>query len=147
MFSKQDKRPAGPASAPGESIRRQPKIASVISEGLVVTGGMTSEGEVHIDGRVFGDVRVARLTLGEAGMIEGSIVADTVELRGRVVGPIIGKVVRLFASSQIEGDITHDQLSVETGADFQGRSLKLQRPPAAPQMEADIISLNSAAAE
>ncbi|HUO22467.1 MAG TPA: polymer-forming cytoskeletal protein [Caulobacteraceae bacterium] len=131
MFSKQDSRPgAGKATATPESSRRQPKVASVISEDLVVSGGLTSEGEVHVEGKVHGDVRVARLTLGETGVVEGSVVADTVDIRGTVIGPITGKVVRLFAASHVEGDVTHDQLSVETGAYFEGRSLKLQRPPA-----------------
>ncbi len=105
-------------------------MAALISEDLTVNGGMVSEGEVHIDGKVCGDVKVARLTLGEGGMIEGAVTAETVEIRGKVVGPITAKLVRLFASSHVDGDITHEQLAMETGAYFQGRSLKLQRPAA-----------------
>jgi cytoskeletal protein CcmA (bactofilin family) len=134
-------------AAPTEQSRRTPKVASVVSEDLTVQGNLISEGEVHIDGKVLGDVKVARLTLGESGMIEGSVTAETVELRGKVVGPITAKQVRLFASSHTEGDITHEQLAMETGAHFQGRSLKLQRPaPSAPQLTSGVISINPAAA-
>ena len=143
MFSKQDKRPtptkALPAPMVAETARRGPKVASVISEDLEMSGGMTSEGEVHIDGKVRGDVKVARLTLGEAGVIDGSITAEMVELRGTVNGPITAKVVRLFSSSRVEGDITHDQLAIESGAHFQGRCVKLQLP-ADPAQEPELVS-------
>jgi cytoskeletal protein CcmA (bactofilin family) len=152
MFSKQDKRPIQgkptmTSTAPTEPIRRTPKVASVISEDLTIQGNLVSEGEVHIDGTVQGDVKVARLTLGETGLIEGSVTAETVEIRGKVVGPITAKLVRLFASSHIEGDITHEQLAMENGAHFQGRSLKLQRPAAStPQLTSGVIALSPAAA-
>jgi cytoskeletal protein CcmA (bactofilin family) len=71
---------------------------------------------------------VARLTIGETGHIEGSIYAELVEVRGRVVGAITSKQVRLYGTSYVDGDITHEQLAMETGAYFQGRSLKFQRP-------------------
>jgi cytoskeletal protein CcmA (bactofilin family) len=34
----------------------------------------------------------------------------------------------------VEGDITHEQLAIETGAFFQGRSLRLQRAAPQPQI-------------
>lgn len=157
MFSKQQQpakrtargKPAVlPPLAAESQARRSPKVASLVSEDLVVTGGLASEGEAHIDGKVIGDVKVSRLTLGEAGQVEGSITGEMVEIRGRVAGPITAKLVRLFATSHVEGDITHEQLAMETGAHFQGRSLKLQRPaPAsAPQPVSGVIALNPAAA-
>jgi cytoskeletal protein CcmA (bactofilin family) len=50
-----------------------------------------------------------------------------------VVGAITAKQVRLYGTAYIDGDITHEQLAMETGAFFQGRSLKFQRPAAPPQ--------------
>jgi cytoskeletal protein CcmA (bactofilin family) len=44
-----------------------------------------------------------------------------------VVGTIFGKSVRLYGTAHVDGDITHEQLSMETGAFFQGRSVKFQR--------------------
>lgn len=104
-----------------------PKATSVIGQGLTIEGGVTGEGELHIDGVVRGDVRVARLSLGENGLVEGSVFAELVEARGKVVGSITAKQIRLFGTAHIDGDITHEQLAMETGAFFQGRSLKFQR--------------------
>jgi hypothetical protein len=63
-------------------------------------------------------------------MSKARSIAEAVEVRGRVVGAITSKQVRLYGTSYIDGDITHEQLAMETGAFFQGRSLKFQRPAA-----------------
>ena len=115
------------------------KIASLLAGDLTIDGNVTSGGDLQVDGVIHGDVKSPRLTIGETGQIEGNIHADVVEARGRVVGSITAKQVRLLATSHIEGDITHEQLTMETGAHFQGRSLKFQRP--AP---ADVVSITTA---
>ena len=104
----------------------------MLSENLTVEGNLLSDGEVQIDGVVRGDVRVGKLTLGETGHVEGQIFCEVVEIRGRVIGSITAKQVKLLGTAYVDGDITHEQLAMETGAFFQGRSLKFQRPVAPP---------------
>lgn len=140
MFSKAvkpQKAPDAPLSATSE--RKTPKPASLISQDLTLEGGIVGEGELHVDGVIRGDVRVGRLTLGDTGHIEGSVQAESIDIRGRIIGTVTAKQVRLFGTAYVDGDITHEQLSVETGAFFQGRSLKFQRPApvalAAPEPE------------
>jgi cytoskeletal protein CcmA (bactofilin family) len=142
MFSKPapkpDSRPNTPVSEPTlapatePAARNRARPASLLAQNLVVEGSIQSDSEVQIDGLVRGDVRVERLTIGETGRIEGQVAAETAEVRGRVVGAIIAKQVRLFSSASVEGDITAEQLAIEPGASFEGRSIKLQRPKAAP---------------
>jgi cytoskeletal protein CcmA (bactofilin family) len=97
----------------------------------VVEGSIQSDSEVQIDGLVRGDVRVEKLAIGETGRVEGQVTAEVVEVRGRVVGGIMAKQVRLYGAASVEGDITAEQLAIEPGASFEGRSIKLQRPKAA----------------
>jgi cytoskeletal protein CcmA (bactofilin family) len=144
MFSKPANKPSTPVAKPAtapepivsqlavEAPRAKPRVASLISSGISIDGGVTGDGELQIDGIVRGDVRVGRLTVGETGHIEGSVYAEAAEVRGRIVGSVTAKQVRLYGTSYIDGDITHEQLAMETGAFFQGRSLKFQRPPAQP---------------
>ena len=143
MFSKPTKTPpksapaatpvaAAPAPVAPEPPKARPRVASLISDGITIEGGVTGDGELQIDGVVRGDVRVGRLTVGDTGHIEGSVYAEAAEVRGRVIGSVTAKQVRLYGTSYVDGDITHEQLAMETGAFFQGRSLKFQRP-AAPQ--------------
>lgn len=116
------------SAAAADPGRKAPKPASLISQDITFEGGISGEGELHVDGVIRGDVRAGRLTLGDTGHIEGTVHAETVDIRGRVIGSITAKQVRLFGTAYVDGDITHEQLSVETGAFFQGRSLKFQRP-------------------
>ena len=142
MFSKPNKASAGTALQPSNGTAalpvasgpsdaaRKPRVASLISGDLTIEGNISGDGELQIDGVVRGDVRVAKLTIGDTGHVEGSISAETVEVRGRVVGALTSKQVRLYGTAHVDGDITHEQLSMEMGAFFQGRSLKFQRAAA-----------------
>jgi cytoskeletal protein CcmA (bactofilin family) len=140
MFNKPAHRsdtPSGKSSAlpplagaeAAQTARKGPKVASLVAEDMTIEGDVVGDGEFHVEGMVRGDLKIVRLSISETGQVEGSITAETVECRGRVIGAIIAKQVRLYGSAHVDGDITHEQLSMETGAYFQGRSLKFQRPP------------------
>ena len=111
MFSKQAKASKGPArieplpmsqSPVVDPVRKAPpKVASLISSDITIEGAVTGDGELQIDGVVRGDVRVGRLTVGETGHVEGSIYAEAVEVRGRIVGSVTAKQVRLYGLSLI----------------------------------------------
>ena len=53
-------------------------------------------------------------------------------MRGRVVGGVQGKQVKLVATAYVDGDITAEQLSIDIGAYFQGRVLQSRREAPAP---------------
>lgn len=112
------------------NIRKSPVAASLIAENMTLEGTIAAEGELHVDGTIRGEVRVTRLTIGDSGLIEGTITAETVEVRGKIVGAVTAKQIRLASSAHVDGDITHEQLAIEAGAFFQGRSLKFQRQAA-----------------
>lgn len=124
--------PTPPAADAGP--RRAPTAPSLIAEDVTLEGSVSGEAELHIDGVIKGDVRVCRLSVGETATIEGTVTAETVECRGRVIGAIVAKQVRLYGTAHVDGDITHEQLAMEPGAFFQGRSLKFPRQaqPSAP---------------
>jgi cytoskeletal protein CcmA (bactofilin family) len=124
--------PAPHAEPPRQAVRPQ-KGASTIGADMLFEGDISGGGEILIDGTVKGDVRVEHVTVGDSGQVEGGVYSEAVEVRGRVSGSITAKQVRLYGACHVDGDITHEQLAMETGAFFQGRSLRLQRPaPAAP---------------
>src|SRR5258706_14539258 len=126
-----DARPAAPApsasATPPPGLRGQ-KLASLVANDMTLEGNISGGGEIQIDGVIKGDVRVERVTVGDAGAVDGGIYAEAVEVRGKVTGSIPAKQVRLYGNCHVDGDITHEQLAMETGAFFQGRSLRLQRP-------------------
>ena len=74
------------AASPEASRRATTRVASLLSADLTIEGGVVGDGELQIDGVVRGDIRVGRLTVGETGHVEGSVYAEQVEIRGRIVG-------------------------------------------------------------
>jgi len=122
--------PVAPVQPPAPPPR--PKPASMIAQGVAIKGDVMGDGELHLDCVLQGDIRVGKLVLGPNARVEGSIFAQVIEVHGKVTGAISAKQVRLYGTAAVDGDITHEQLAMETGAQFQGRSLKFQRPaPAA----------------
>ena len=61
---------------------------STISEDLTITGNVESQGELHLNGQVQGDVRCVVLVLGENAELEGNVVAEDVMVRGRLIGSV-----------------------------------------------------------
>jgi cytoskeletal protein CcmA (bactofilin family) len=128
MFSKPTKslpvRPDGGDVTPA----RKALAASLIAENVAMRGDLTTDGDVQLDGALLGDLRVGHLVVGETGLVEGMIEAETVEIRGRVAGTISARSVKLYANARVDGDITHEQLAIDAGAHFAGRSLKRAAP-------------------
>lgn len=111
---------------------------STIGEDLTITGNVTSKGELHLNGRVLGDVHCVALVLGENAQLEGNVVAEDVMVRGRIVGSIRARRVSLQANSHVEGNLFHKSLSLEQGTHFEGESCPSDDPlsiPAAPQQD------------
>ena len=110
MFSKPNKPPVLNRASP-----------SIIGPNCSLAGDILSDGEVHIDGKVVGDVRCVTLVIGEKGGVTGEINAETVRVLGSVTGQITARAVELAKTARIVGDITHDSLAVEAGAHVEGR--------------------------
>jgi len=129
MFSKPQNKAAGSADA---AAPRKLAMASLIADGVRMQGDLVTEGDLHLDGALVGDLRAGQLIIGETGAVTGSILADSIEIRGRVTGTICARQVRLWATAHVDGDISHTELAIEAGAHFEGRSLALTPPkPAA----------------
>lgn len=148
-------RPAAPVIPPLPDMPAAPRAAaasavptgrglSTLSSDLSFEGNVTGGGDLQIDGQIKGDVHVGRLIVGETGAVEGGVQADYVEVRGRVVGGVQGKQVKLVATAYVEGDITAEQLSIDVGAFFQGRVAQGQRQAPTPAAVAPVAPVVSA---
>jgi len=123
-------RPAtfGKSSAPSASTSSSKMVPSIIGEDLTITGNVTSKGEIQVDGEIQGDIHCGSLLLGDKSQVQGSVIAEDVVVRGKVVGSIRGLRVTLQAQSHVEGDIFHQSLAIEQGAYFEGKSRRSDDP-------------------
>lgn len=103
-----------------QSYKKPSQPTSVIGPELTVAGSVTSNGTVHIDGRIEGDVHCATLTVGETATISGGVRADQIAVNGEVQGNINGDHVTLEPKARVSGDIHHRSLAIAQGAHFEG---------------------------
>ena len=116
MFSrKTDSHPGLPTMAD----RSNPGF-SILGADIVLSGRVTAEADLHIDGTIEGDVSCKTLVQGEGSTITGSISAETVRLSGTVIGPVEAGQVVILRSARITGDVRYDALTIEQGAEVEG---------------------------
>jgi cytoskeletal protein CcmA (bactofilin family) len=94
---------------------------SFIGAEVVVSGDVAAKGQIHIDGRVDGNVQCDTLIQGGGGTIAGHIVADAAHLAGLVDGTVKARLVTLEATARVTGDVTYETLSIAAGAAIEGR--------------------------
>jgi len=94
---------------------------SYIGSEVTVTGDIATTSELHVDGKVLGDVSCGALTQGESGEVRGNIKAGEARLAGLVDGSVEAGTLSLEASARVTGDVLYESLSVAAGADVEGR--------------------------
>lgn len=107
-----------------------PNNLNIINAGTTITGDLTSEGDMRIDGTVKGYVSSkARLVMGPTSKVEGDIKAVNVEISGEVNGNIfVSELLVVKNTAKITGDIVSAKLIIEVGAEFNGNcSMKENR--------------------
>ena len=104
---------------------------SVIGSDVAIRGDVSASADLHVDGRIEGDIACTSLVQGEQSMIEGAIKAETARLAGTVKGMITVKELIVLKSARIEGDVHYDALTIEQGAAVEGRFAPVAKRPAA----------------
>jgi cytoskeletal protein CcmA (bactofilin family) len=94
----------------------------------VIDGSLVTNGELHIDGTVNGAIRAQSCVVDVNGVVEGEIAANEVFVRGRVIGPIKGNHVHLYAGAHVEGDVINETISIENGAYIYGSIRRAEDP-------------------
>lgn len=95
---------------------------------LIIEGAIEYPGAITIAGTIEGDVVGKEVTIAERAVINGSIRAESVKVMGEVNGEIYANVLTLKAASVVTGDIFHNQLILEDGCIFEGKSRRMIIP-------------------
>ena len=93
---------------------------SVIGSDIVITGNIEASVDLHIEGRVEGDVRCATLVLGDSSTLKGNVYADRVRIAGTVIGAVETKDLAIEATARVNGDVTYERLRVASGGLIEG---------------------------
>ena len=94
---------------------------SVLGSDLSIKGDIKASADLHIDGSVEGDIACTSLVQGETSTVTGSIKAESARLAGTVNGSITARELVVLKSAKINGDVFYDALTIEQGAQVEGR--------------------------
>ena len=123
MFSKKHADQPRPyaVSPVATSGTRGSSTFSILGADLAIKGDITASADLHVDGRIEGDVACAALVQGEASEIHGAITAQTARLAGTVRGSIAAAELIILKTARIFGDVSYDALTIEQGAQVDGK--------------------------
>ena len=114
---------------------------SVIGADVTIRGDLEASADLHVDGTVVGDLACASLVQGEASRVEGAISADTARLAGTVKGTINVRELVILKSARIEGDVHYEALTIEQGAQVDGRFAPDAAKPKASAPQPAVLDL------
>lgn len=91
-----------------------------IIQGTKITGMIVSEGGLRIDGEVEGDIKTTgKVVLGATGVINGTLTCVSADFEGVFKGKLtVNEMLCLRSTSEVEGDVFINKLTVEPGAVF-----------------------------
>ncbi len=114
---------------------------SVIGSDIKIKGDITASADLHVDGTIEGDIKCASLVQGETSQIMGGVVAESARFSGRVNGSISARELVILKTAEIQGDVHYDALTIEQGAQVDGRfapNSQRQAAAAAPKKAAPV---------
>ncbi len=94
---------------------------SILGPDTAIRGDITASADLHLDGRIEGDVTCASLVQGESSEIVGAVTAETARLAGTLRGTVTAQELVILKSARIIGDVHYDTLTIEQGAIVEGR--------------------------
>jgi cytoskeletal protein CcmA (bactofilin family) len=97
---------------------------SLLGKGGVIKGDISIEGDIRIEGKVWGNIKVSgKLVIGEGAEIRGDILANHLEVFGKVNGKIVvDEFLAIKGNGVVEGELFAAKLQIEPTAFFSGVS-------------------------
>jgi cytoskeletal protein CcmA (bactofilin family) len=119
----------------GKNFESAPGGITIIGEGTVIQGDLTSNNDIRIDGTIIGNLHCqSKVLIGKDGVVEGNVVGVDGDFLGRVNGEIkVNGLLQLRGHCHVKGSIFAGKLQVEPSATFNGSC----------HMGANVVELNA----
>lgn len=96
--------------------------ASVLAEGLTVTGRIAGDGDLEVRGRLEGEIEIGgEITLAQGSLVKANLAGARVVVRGALLGDVrASDSIVLEPSARVVGDLTAPRISIALGAQIRG---------------------------
>ena len=107
-----------------EAMQESQMGNSLLGKGAVIKGDINPEGDIRIEGKVHGNIKVSgKLVIGEGAEIRGDIKANHVEIFWKVNGRlVVDDFLAIKGNGIVEGELFAGKLHIEPTAFFKGIS-------------------------
>lgn len=119
-----DDRPAMPLATAGNGNGRR-GMFSVIGPDVVISGNVNASAELHVEGRIEGDVDCAALIQGAESHIVGGVTAESARIAGAIEGTVRVRQLTVERSARITGDVEYENITIENGGHIDGRMRRI----------------------
>jgi cytoskeletal protein CcmA (bactofilin family) len=106
----------------GKQSATSGEVNAYLGKGSRVTGKLSFEGTVRLDGQVEGEVAAQdTLIVGESAIVNAQISGSTVIIKGRVTGDITARQrLEIRTPGKLFGNVTTPSLIIQEGVIFEG---------------------------
>ncbi len=110
-----------PSAAQPQANGQKRGMFSVAGPDMIITGNVAATADLHIDGRVDGDVTCGNLVQGPDSVIKGAVRAEIARLAGTIDGSVAARQITIERAARITGDVEYETIAIENGASIDGR--------------------------
>ena len=99
-------------------------MASCIGQTIFVKGQLLASEDIHIAGRVEGDIQLQEhvLTIQPTADLNAGVLAKSVVIQGAIRGDIVaGQSIALQHSASVAGKLAAPRIAINEGASFNGK--------------------------
>jgi cytoskeletal protein CcmA (bactofilin family) len=98
------------------------EATSVIGEGSAFDGNLEVSGNLRVDGKFTGQIRVTEtLVVGKNGLVDADVDTKSAVVAGTIKGNLsASEKITLQSGSRLEGEMVTSRLVIEEGVSFQG---------------------------
>lgn len=95
-------------------------ISTILGEGTEITGDMSFQSTMRIDGQFDGNLSGEHLIVSATGKVFGDVVAESCVCYGQIVGNLTVEKLQVKATGRIDGTVSTNDLEVESGSILSG---------------------------
>ena len=97
---------------------------SIISEGFVFEGTITSAGVLNISGTVRGKITAKSVLVDASGQVDGELNSEQLVIKGHVKGDVICEDLNIGPLAHVDGNISYKYIHIQRGGKVAGKFIK-----------------------
>jgi cytoskeletal protein CcmA (bactofilin family) len=99
-------------------MARQSSEVSVLGPSTRVTGRVSGDGALRVEGNVRGDVQISGdAEIAQGGSVEGNVVAASLDIAGTLLGDVVSRgPVAIRGGAVVRGELRGSEISIEPGS-------------------------------